>query len=254
MHNAFTILRWNKLFTKRAVRLSNKFVETGISHGTFEFFSKHILCSIGVFYQTVCGKAIPLAVVNSCHSIRSYQTIWSSPLQNFRWHFVTWPYAVALPLVKYRTYWPLYTFLSIYTFYQIQINVNVCNMSGLPLEDTYPDNWSYGILDSNSFIKLKPHQCTYLVLFTDRDNYIEVNTNLSYRSYVPIVAYQQGTFTLPTPGLLPFRTCILLILRPVCPNLSFFRTLNLHFFKKMFVLFMTRLLRLLGRLGTNKPV
>ena len=76
-------------FILRATRLWNKLPRTGIRQGTLEIVIEEVLWSIR----------------------RSYQTIWSFPLTNVKWHSVTWPYTMTTP------YWS--GFVPISTFYII---------------------------------------------------------------------------------------------------------------------------------------
>ena len=76
-------------FILRATRLSNKLTSNKtIRQGTLEIVIKEVLWSIR----------------------GSYQTIWSFPLTNVKWHSVTWPYIMT-------TYWS--DFVPNSTFYRI---------------------------------------------------------------------------------------------------------------------------------------
>ena len=71
-------------------------------------------------------------------SIRgSYQTIWSFPLTNVKWHSVTWPYTMTTP------YWS--DFVPSSTFYRILSGFNRIFATGVACWHgtlTPPDTWS----------------------------------------------------------------------------------------------------------------
>ena len=70
-------------------------ISTGIRQGTLEIIIEEVLWSIR----------------------GSYQTIWSSPLTNVKWHYVTWPYTMA------TSYWS--DFVPNSTFYRIwQVSID----------------------------------------------------------------------------------------------------------------------------------
>ena len=71
-------------------------------------------------------------------SIRgSYQTIWSFPLTNVKWHSVTWPYTMTTP------YWS--DFVPNSTFYRILSGFHMTFATGVACRQgtlTPPDTWS----------------------------------------------------------------------------------------------------------------
>ena len=71
-------------------------------------------------------------------SIRgSYQTVWSFPLTNVKWHSVTWPYTMTIP------YWS--DFVPNSTFYRILSGFHRTFATGVACRQgmlTPPDTWS----------------------------------------------------------------------------------------------------------------
>ena len=68
---------------------------------------------------------------------RSYQTIWSFPLTNVKWHSVTWPYTMTTP------YWS--DFIPNSTFYRILSGFHRTFSTGVACRQgtlTPPDTWS----------------------------------------------------------------------------------------------------------------
>ena len=100
-------------FILRAARLSNKLL--GIRQGTLEIVIEEVLWS----------------------TWGSYQTIWSFPLTNVKWHCVTWPYTMTTP------YWS--DFVPNSTFYRILRGFHRTFATGVACRKgtlTPPDTWS----------------------------------------------------------------------------------------------------------------
>ena len=115
----------------------------------FPFLSSNIPTSptYGVFisqlirYARACssyGCFILIVIEEVLWSIRgSYQTIWSFPLTNVKWHSVTWPYTMTTP------YWS--DFVPNSTFYRILSGFHRTFATGLACRQrtlTPPDIWS----------------------------------------------------------------------------------------------------------------
>ena len=97
-------------FILKARRLSNKLLDqTGIRQGTLEIVIEEVLWSI----------------------LGSYQTIWSFPLTNVKWHSVTWPCTMTNPYLS--------DFVPNSTFYRILSGFHrtVCDGCCMPTWDAY---------------------------------------------------------------------------------------------------------------------
>ena len=104
----------------------------------------------------------------SLWSIRgSYQTIWSSPLTNVKWHSVTWPYTMTTP------YWS--DFVPNSTFYRILRGFHRTFAMGVACRQgilTPSGNLVLSHLGLHLFIKPKTHYL--LVTFTEYDLFTEI--------------------------------------------------------------------------------